>query len=665
MTEMAQPSPAATTRPHTYFCDRRSRTVTIQIDDARDDKITPFGQETLRDRYLLPGESIQQLLARVACSNSDEIVHGLDNGHAQRIYDAISNLWFMPATPVLSNSGTKRGMPISCFLNTVQDNMDSIAETVNENIWLACRGGGIGTSWSPVRAVGETIGTDEATGEPLGETSGIIPFLHWMGAQTLAISQGSLRRGSAAAYLDDRHPEIEEFIELRDKKGDHMRRAPNLHHGLMVSDAFMEARKNGEDWALLSPKDGSVRETVDAKTLWRKLLIKRLEEGEPYIVFSDAVERGRPETYKKLGLMVSTSNLCSEIVETTGPDHLGNERTAVCCLSSLNMEKGHEWFGDEDFLRDVFRFVDNVMENFIDIADGVKGFERAVYSARRERSVGVGMMGFASMLQMLGIPFESEQAAGINVRTWKWLRETADVISIELGRERGPCLDALECGMEDRFTHKFAIAPTASISVICGEVSACGEPDVGNVFNQKTLTGTTTRINRHLRALLEKRYDELADNGTSVLFALLRETGITSGAQNMGKEDWIQGIIQTIVAHGGSVQTLPFLTSMEKACYKTAFEMDQRWLLRHSKDRTAYVCQAQSTNLFIPADVHKKDLEALHVLAWEMGLKSLYYLRSKSIAQAPTMGHAPGDMPEPTFASGPLYDAEPECLACQ
>jgi ribonucleoside-diphosphate reductase alpha chain len=324
----------------------------VEVDHSRDALLTDFGKETLKDRYLLPGESYQDLFVRVASAYAD------DQPHAQRLYDYISRLWFMPSTPVLSNGGTGRGLPISCYLNSVPDSLEGIVETWNENVWLASRGGGIGTYWGAVRGIGEPVGLN-------GKTSGIIPFVRVMDSLTLAISQGSLRRGSAACYLDVSHPEIEEFLEIRKPSGDFNRKALNLHHGVLLTDAFMEAVRAGAQWNLLSPKDGSIRSTIDARGLFQKLVETRLATGEPYIVFADTVNRAMPRHHRELGLKVSTSNLCSEITLPTGRDHLGNDRTAVCCLSSLNLETWDEWSGDKQVIEDIMRFLDNVLTDYI------------------------------------------------------------------------------------------------------------------------------------------------------------------------------------------------------------------------------------------------------------------------------------------------------------
>ena len=345
--ERRAPAPAPLARP--------PRPEDLTLDRARDDLLTPFGKATLRDRYLMPGESYQDMFARVACAYADDIAH------AQRLYDAISRLWFMPATPILSNGGTTRGLPISCFLNAVPDSLDGIVATWNENVWLASNGGGIGTYWGHVRSIGEAV-------KGCGETSGIIPFIHVMDGLTLAISQGSLRRGSAAVYLDIHHPEIEEFLEIRKPSGDFNRKGLNLHHGINVTDAFMEAVRAGTRFPLKSPKSGETVREVDARQLWQRILETRLQTGEPYLLFIDAVNRALPKHQRELGLKVSTSNLCSEITLPTGLDHRDEERTAVCCLASLNVETWDEWCEDEQFIPDVMRFLDNVLQDFIDRA---------------------------------------------------------------------------------------------------------------------------------------------------------------------------------------------------------------------------------------------------------------------------------------------------------
>jgi ribonucleoside-diphosphate reductase alpha chain len=598
-----------------------ARAFEVTTEESRDALLTEFGKETLKDRYLLPGEGNQDLFARVAAAYAD------DAPHAQRIYDYISKLWFMPATPVLSNGGTGRGLPISCYLNSVSDSLDGIVGTWNENVWLASRGGGIGTYWGSVRGIGEPVGLN-------GKTSGIIPFVRVMDSLTLAISQGSLRRGSAACYLDINHPEIEEFLEIRKPSGDFNRKALNLHHGVLVTDEFMEAVRNGEEFDLKSPKDGSVRGTVDARSLFQKLVETRLATGEPYIIFIDAVNKTMPKHHRDLGLKVSTSNLCSEITLPTGKDHLGVDRTAVCCLSSLNLETWDEWKGDKTFIEDVMRFLDNVLSDYI--ARAPDEMARAKYSADRERSVGLGVMGFHSFLQARSIPFEGAMAKSWNMKIFKHIRAQVDEASMMLAKERGPCPDAADMGVMERFSCKMAIAPTASISIICGGTSACIEPIPANVYTHKTLSGSFSIRNPHLEKLLASKSKDSANVWNSIL------------------------------EQGGSVQHLDFLTQEEKDVFKTSFEIDQRWLLELAGDRTPFIDQAQSLNLFIPADCDKWDLLMLHFRAWELGIKSLYYLRSKSVQRAGFAGGVEADntpeLREIQVTSTTDYD---ECLACQ
>ena len=600
----------------------QERRFDVVTDPSRDALLTEFGKDTLNDRYLLPGESYQDRFARVAAAYAD------DQAHAQRVYDYISRLWFMPATPVLSNGGTGRGLPISCYLNSVDDSLEGIVNTWNENVWLASRGGGIGTYWGSVRGIGEPVGLN-------GKTSGIIPFVRVMDSLTLAISQGSLRRGSAACYLDVSHPEIEEFLEIRKPSGDFNRKALNLHHGVLLTDEFMEAVRDGSDFNLRSPKDQSIRGTVNARALFQKLVETRLATGEPYIVFNDTVNRMMPKHHRDLGLKVSTSNLCSEITLPTGRDHLGNDRTAVCCLSSMNLETWDEWKDEKLFAEDIMRFLDNVLQDYIDRAP--PEMARAKYSAMRERSVGLGVMGFHSFLQARGIPFEGAMAKSWNLRMFKHIKSQVDEASMQLAIERGPCPDAADQGVMERFSCKMAIAPTASISIICGGTSACIEPIPANIYTHKTLSGSFSIKNPYLEKLLVEK----AKDSTNV---------------------W-----NSILEHGGSVQHLDFLSQEEKDTFKTSFEIDQRWLLELAADRTPYIDQAQSLNLFIPADVEKWDLLMLHFRAWELGIKSLYYLRSKSVQRAGFAGGVEADntidAPKFELAGGSTdYD---ECLACQ
>ncbi len=600
--------------------------ITIKIDRSRDQNLTDFGRATLTDRYLGQNESFQDLFARVASVYAD------DNLHAQRIYNYISNLWFMPATPVLSNGGTERGLPISCFLNEASDSLEGITNLWEENVWLAARGGGIGSYWGNLRSIGEKIGK-------VGKTSGIIPFIKVMDSLTLAISQGSLRRGSAACYLQIDHPEIEEFIEMRRPTGgDVNRRSLNLHHGVLVTDEFMRAVETDGQWALRSPYDGSVQQTIPARNLWIRLLTARIETGEPYIVYIDTVNRQIPQHHKLAGLKVKTSNLCSEITLPTGVDNEGNQRTAVCCLSSLNLDTYDQWKDDPQFVEDVMRFLDNVMTDFINRAPDE--FAHAKYSAMRERSVGLGVMGLHSYFQQKNIPFGSVMSKVWNKKIFQNIQEKVDEASKTLAGERGACPDAAEYGIKERFSNKTAIAPTASISIICGGSSPGIEPIAANSYTHKTLSGSFNVRNKYLKKILQK-YNKDTD------------------------EVW-----SSITTNQGSVSHLNFLTANEKDTFKTAFEIDQRWIVELGADRTPHISQAQSVNIFVPADIHKKELHEIHFQAWKKGLKSLYYCRSKSIQRAENVNNGSStDVTKNVYSGKQESNNESnnyeECLSCQ
>jgi ribonucleoside-diphosphate reductase alpha chain len=599
----------------------------IKIDVKKDDKLSNFGKAVLKDRYLMPGESYQDLFARVAAYYAD------NQAHATRIYDYISNLWFMPATPILSNGGTDRGLPISCFLNESTDSLSGIVSLWNENVWLASKGGGIGSYWGNLRSIGETVRGN-------GKTSGIVPFIKVMDSQTLAISQGSLRRGSAAVYLPIHHPEIEEFIDIRRPTGgDPNRRSLNLHHGVVITDEFMKAVEKDADFELRSPFSGEAVETVKARALWIKLLTTRVETGEPYILFYDTVNKTIPEHQKKLGLKVKTSNLCSEITLPTGIDHLGNDRTAVCCLSSLNLEFYEEWKDNPQIIEDVMRFLDNVLQDFIDKAPAA--MEKAKYSAMRERSVGLGVMGFHSFLQSKNVPIESAMSKVWNKKIFHHIKQEVDMASKLLAKERGACPDAAEVGIEERFSNKLAIAPTASISIIAGNSSPGIEPFAANSFTQKTLTGSFNVRNKNLVKLLIEKGKNTED------------------------------VWSSITINEGSVQHLDFLDEHEKLVFKTAQEMDQRWIIDLCGERQQYICQAQSLNVFLPGNVSKKVLHEIHFRAWQKGLKSLYYCRSTSVQRADKVSHKLDNkemhvtLQEDRDNEAAAKEKYDECLACQ
>jgi ribonucleoside-diphosphate reductase alpha chain len=456
----------------------------------------------------------------------------------------------------------------------------------------------------------------------------------------MAISQGSLRRGSAACYLPIDHPEIEEFIEMRRPTGgDPNRKALNLHHGVLVSDSFMRAVELDEQWALKSPKDRSVQSTVSARNLWIRLLTARVETGEPYIIFIDTVNRLIPQHHKLAGLTVKTSNLCSEITLPTGVDKDGKDRTAVCCLSSLNLEKYDEWKDDKNFIKDVMKFLDNVLTDFIEKAP--VDFNDATYSALRERSVGLGVMGLHSFFQQKMIPIESVMSKVWNKKIFEHIQKGVDQASKDLAKERGPCPDAAEYGIDERFSNKTAIAPTASISIICGGTSPGVEPIAANSYTHKTLSGSFNVRNKYLQKILKK--------------------------YNKNDEE----IWSSITTNQGSVSHLDFLTQEEKNVFKTAFEINQQWIVELGADRTPNISQAQSINLFLPADVHKRELHQIHFQAWKKGLKSLYYCRSKSIQRAENINsNSSTNVEDNVYIHGKNQAQEPEkdydeCLSCQ
>ncbi len=566
----------------------------VKVDLSRDKLLSEFSFKTLKDRYLIEGEtSPQHAFARAAkafASNEE---------HAQRLYDYASNLWFMFSTPVLSNGGTDRGLPISCFLNYVDDSRTGITDHYTENAFLSSVGGGIGGNWSNLRSVGSKTSRGS-------ESTGVIPFLKVVDAEMLAFSQGITRRGSYAAYLDISHPEVEEFLDVRKPTGgDINRKSTNLHHGIVVSNKFMElieaaTKIEGFDdsWDLIDPHSKQVKKTVSAKTLWVKLIQNRVETGEPYIMFGDTVQDSLPDFQKEMGLKVHHSNLCSEITLATN-----EERTAVCCLSSVNLEEFDTWSQDPMFISDLVEMLDNVLEYFINNAP--PELEKAIRSAVNERSIGLGAMGFHAYLQRINIAFESPMAKGRNLRIFRHIKEHAVAATKRLASERGDAPDAEGHGI--RNSHLLAIAPNASSSIICGNTSPSIEPYRANAFAQKTKSGTSLQKNEYLEAMLQE-----IDMDT--------------------EEVW-----KDITTNGGSVQHLDFLDDWTKEVFKTAVEIDQRWIIEMAADRQEYVCQSQSLNVFFPANVSKAELHSIHMMAWKKKVKTLYYLRSEAYRRAETV----------------------------
>jgi ribonucleoside-diphosphate reductase alpha chain len=588
----------------------------MQIDYKRDNYLSEFSIKTLEDRYMVEGEkSPQDAFARAARTFAD------DEAHAQRLYDYASKLWFMFSTPVLSNGGTSRGMPISCFLNYVEDSRGGITGHYTENAFLSSVGGGVGGCWNDVRSVGSKTSAGS-------ESTGVIPFLKVVDAEMLAFSQGVTRRGSYAAYLDISHPEIEEFLDIRKPTGgDVNRKSTNLHHAVVIPDEFMElieqaTRIEGFDdsWDLVDPHSGKVTKTVSAKTLWVKLIQNRVETGEPYIMFKDTVQDALPQFQKDAGLQVHHSNLCSEITLATD-----SERTAVCCLSSVNMEEYDEWSENDQFIPDLVRMLDNVLTYFIDNAPDE--LYRAKLSAERERSIGLGAMGFHAYLQRHNIPFESVLAKGANNRIFKRIKSEAVRATRQLAEERGECPDGVGSGV--RNAHLLAVAPNASSSIICGNTSPSIEPYRANAFTQKTKSGSSLLKNEYLQHALQEI--------------------------DMDTDD----VWKSIITNGGSVQQLDFLDDYTKDVFKTAVEIDQKWIIEFAGDRQNYICQSQSLNVFFPADVSKQELHAIHMMAWKQKVKTLYYLRSEAIKRAETVSDE--------ALRQYMFDSidEGACLACE
>ena len=586
----------------------------MQIDYNRDNYLSEFSLKTLEDRYLIKDEiSPQDAFARAAKAFSD------NDEHAQRLYDYASKLWFMFSTPILSNGGTSRGLPISCFLNYVEDSREGLTAHYTENAFLSSVGGGVGGSWSDIRSVGSQTSNGS-------ESTGVIPFIKVVDAEMLAFSQGVTRRGSYAAYLDISHPEVEEFLDVRKPTGgDVNRKSVNLHHGVLINDDFMELIENAtkipgfdDSWDLIDPHTNKVTKTVSAKTLWVKLIQNRVETGEPYIMFSDTVQNALPNCQADKGLKVNHSNLCSEITLATDQD-----RTAVCCLSSVNLEEYDEWKFNENFIPDLIRMLDNVIESFIEKAP--PQLIKAVYSAKQERSLGLGAMGFHAYLQKNNLPFESAMAKGFNLRAFNNIKARAFKATQELAKERGECPDGKGFGV--RNAHLLAIAPNASSGIICGNTSPSIEPYRANAFTQKTKTGSSLLKNK----FLEEKLEETGHNTDDV---------------------W-----KSIITNNGSVQHLEFLEDWEKSVFKTAVEIDQRWVVDHAADRQDFICQSQSCNLFFPSNVSKQELHNVHMRAWKNGVKTLYYLRSEAIKRAEVVSDK--------VLREYLFDYEDDCLACE
>ncbi len=560
----------------------------IQIDRARDGLFDKLGIQRLQESYMREDEeSPQERFAFVSKQFSS------NEEHAQRLYEYSSKHWLSYSTPILSFGRSNKGMPISCFLNYINDTAEGLVENLSETNWLSMLGGGVGIGF------GIRSSDDKSTG--------VMPHLKTYDSSCLAYRQGKTRRGSYATYLDISHPDIIMFLEMRKPTGDQNIRCLNLHHGINISDRFMEliercmGDENADDsWRLIDPHSGVVKDTVSAKALWQRILEMRMETGEPYIHYIDTSNRHLPEFQKEKGLKIHQSNLCSEIILPTNKD-----RTAVCCLSSVNLEYYDAWSKDSLFLKDVAEMLDNVLQYFIDNApDEVS---RAKYSAQQERSIGIGALGFHAYLQKKGIAWEGIFAKSTNIRLFKLIRSKLDDANLELGKERGEAPDAKGTGR--RFSHVMAIAPNASSSIIMGNTSPSIEPYRANAYRQDTLSGAYLNKNKHLDALIKDK------------------------AEENSKIDYDE-VWSSIIANDGSVQHLTILDENEKEVYKTAMEIDQRWVVEHGSTRQEWIDQAQSLNLFFRPDVNIKYLHAVHYMAWKQGLKTLYYCRSEKLGKA-------------------------------
>lgn len=556
----------------------------IRIHPDRDFLLEDYAVGMLKDFYMLENESSpQEAYARAARAWST-FQGNLDQDLAKRLYEYVSKKWFMFASPVLSNApdkeGKGKGMPISCFLTYVPDTLDGLINHSSELRWLSVMGGGVGGHWSDVRTVSDIA-------------PGPIPFLHTVDADMIAYRQGRTRKGSYAAYLDVSHPDIIEFLNIRIPTGDVQRKALNLHNAINITDEFMQAVIENKQFDLRDPKDNAVKESVHARKLWERILEVRFRTGEPYLNFIDTANNALPDHLKQLGLKIHGSNLCNEIHLPTSA-----ERTAVCCLSSLNLEYYDEW-KETSIVRDLIRMLDNVLEFFINNAPD--SISRAKYSAERERSIGLGAMGFHSLLQKHGVAWESTTACEINKVVFEHIRSEADRETRLLAEERGCCSDGVGTGR--RNSHLLAIAPNASSGVILS-TSPSIEPSKANAYTHRTRAGSFLVKNKYLEALLDEKGENNESNWTS------------------------------IITNKGSVQHLPFLTEGEKAIFKTAQELDQNWVVQHAADRQKYICQGQSVNLFFPSGADKAYVNKVHLKAWKEGLKGLYYLRTEAKSRA-------------------------------
>ena len=589
----------------------------VSIDLNRDELLDVLGYNRLKESYMKEEEESPQerfaFVSKTFSSNPE---------HAQRLYDYSSRHWLSYSTPILSYGRSKKGMPISCFLNYINDTAEGLVENLSETNWLSMLGGGVGIGF------GIRSSDDKSTG--------VMPHLKTYDSSCLAYRQGRTRRGSYATYLDISHPDVMMFLEMRKPTGDPNMRCLNLHHGINITDGFMRIIEKcmkdpdaDDGWNLIDPNSGLIKDTVSAKALWQKILELRMETGEPYIHYIDHSNYALNPQQKALGLRINQSNLCSEIILPTN-----EERTAVCCLSSVNLEYYDSWSKNSMFLKDVAEMLDNVLTFFIDNApDQV---QRAKFSAMRERSIGVGALGFHAYLQKNNIAWETSQAKGANIRIFRHIRSKLDEANLALGKERGEAPD-LE-GYGRRFSHLMAVAPNASSSIIMGNTSPSIEPFRANAYRQDTLSGAFLNKNRYLDAILKEYCEKHPRTNYDELWS-------------------------SIISNDGSVQHLTQLTDEQKEIFKTSMEIDQRWIIEHAADRQEYIDQAQSLNLFFRPNVNIAYLHAVHFAAWKQGLKTLYYCRSEKLGKADKVSKRIEREIIQEIDMAAIADGE--CLACE
>ena len=590
----------------------------IEINPAQDNLFDELGIARLKESYMMDNElSPQERFAFVSKTFSS------NKEHAQRLYNYASKHWLSYSTPILSYGRSKRGLPISCYLNYIDDTAEGLVNNLSETNWLSMYGGGVGIGFG-IRSADD-------------KSTGMMPHLKMYDASSLAYRQGRTRRGSYAAYLNIDHPDILLFLEMRKPTGDQNFRCLNLHHGINISNKFMQLIEDSmtdpnidDSWHLRDPHTKEIKDTVSARDMWQRILEMRMQTGEPYLHFIDTSNEKMPVWLKQLGLEINQSNLCSEIILPTNKD-----RTAVCCLSSLNLEYFDEWSKDKGFLKDVLEMLDNTLSKFIE--DAPDSISRAKYSAMRERSVGVGALGFHAYLQKKGMPFESAVAKSANMKMFRHIRSGLDSANLELGRERGEAPDAKGTGL--RCSHVMAIAPNASSSIIMGNTSPSIEPWRANAYRQDTLSGSFLNKNKFLDKLIKDK----CEKNTNLNY---------------------DRIWSSIIANDGSVQHLRCLDDQEKEIYKTSMEIDQRWVIEHAADRQEYIDQSQSLNVFFRPDANITYLHAVHFMAWKKGVKTMYYCRSEKIGKADKVSRKIEREIIQEIDMEALASGE-ECLACE